>query len=833
MNIKELFEGAAPKLPGAPSGVSIMTPDQFLAKSAEGKEPKPDEDVAEGFNEGTNDTVNSLTNLRATVKQILTGRAKYPQGFASQLEVVLYDAINALRDSPEQGARNTVNELSDLRAIAKQVQTGKGQFPQGYTGRLEWVLYDAIKQIENVPKGVAEGYQLDEGAVETITALVKKIPGIGKYYQMAQQYKPQLIEILKTSKSGKEVKQKMEQLAAGQSATVAESGMMKQLGGLAVGGGSILSTMWMNAMGMIDGVLAHAAAGEVGGAVASGSILGLIPVTLMLFAAMLLFKGSKQSSDEKAQAFQAQRGQQGVAEDQLNELDMFAPVTTFIKMTDGSYVQADWRRGQGNAGFSDSASFINFKPVNPTVAKQLGLDSHQRNNSISNHRDGTIASGGDYQGSGPMSSRRYEVVDYNKPETMEKLPDEIKPELIKWVQKQGVAEGEDQLNRIRKLSGLEEATKLSAPQRDFGDEEFQDYMKRTVGTPDLDKKTGQVKVDKKGKEKYVSGKLKTDKYKLPYIHRSSAIKYYSPEGKRYDPEQIKAVLKQRPKKLLKQNEKMKHSNGELEQFFNIGFAALVGIALDENTNNLIIVNTCPGAGSCKIDCFAMGGGKIQYEAPWQSDGKILTYLLNDPDGFFNQLSSEITKEESDGKKGGYKVSIRWHDAGDFFSPEYMDLAFKLADKFPNVDFYAYTKMAGAALGKKPDNFIINWSEGAHTSQEKQVKANDPNLDKTKNSRIVPDKLFQDLLVKNEKGNLIKGEAGQWQVVPEKLPELKQRLASEYGVSANSILSYDEWEQKTNRGKKEVPVKYNVIVAPGEPDLSANSHGVLGTFLLKH
>jgi hypothetical protein len=347
------------------------------------------------------------------------------------------------------------------------------------------------------------------------------------------------------------------------------------------------------------------------------------------------------------------------------------------------------------------------------------------------------------------------------------------------------------LHRIRELSGLDEATKLSAPQRDFGDEEFQDYMKRTVGTPDIDKKTGQVKVDKKGKEKYVSGKLKTDKYKLPYIHRSSAIKYYSPEGKRYDPEQIKAVLKQRPKKLLKQNEKMKHSNGELEQFFNIGFAALVGIALDENTNNLIIVNTCPGAGSCKVDCFAMGGGKIQYEAPWQSDGKILTYLLNDPDGFFNQLSSEIAKEESDGKKGGYKVSIRWHDAGDFFSPEYMDLAFKLADKFPDVDFYAYTKMAGAALGKKPANFIINWSEGAHTSQEKQVKANDPNLAKTKNSRIVPDKLFQDLLVKNEKGNLIKGSNGQWQVVPEKLPELKQRLASEYGVSANSILSYDE------------------------------------------
>jgi hypothetical protein len=177
------------------------------------------------------------------------------------------------------------------------------------------IIADAEPEFkESVNQGVAEGYQLDEGAIETITALVKKIPGIGKYYQMAQQYKPQLIEILKTSKSGKEVKQKMEQLAAGQSATVAESGMTKQLGGLAVGGGSILSTMWMNAMGLIDGVLAHAAAGEVGGAVASGSILGLIPVTLMLFAAMLLFKGSKQGSDEKAQTFQTQRSQQGMAE---------------------------------------------------------------------------------------------------------------------------------------------------------------------------------------------------------------------------------------------------------------------------------------------------------------------------------------------------------------------------------------------------------------------------------------------------------------------------------------------------------------------------------------
>lgn len=400
---------------------------------------------------------------------------------------------------------------------------------------------------------------------------------------------------------------------------------------------------------------------------------------------------------------------------------------------------------------------------------------------------------------------------------------------------QGVSEGEEHLARIRKLSGLEEATKLPAQSRDLGGQEFQDYMKRIQGTPDVDK-AGNVKVDKKGNEKYVTGKTKTDKYKMPYIHRSSVITYLSPDGKTYSEDAIKKTLAIRPKALLKQNEKMKHSNGEFEQFFNVGFAALTGIALDEQTNNLIIVNTCPGAGSCKVDCFAMKGGKVQFKNAWQSDGRILTYLLNDPDGFFNQLSAEITKESEAGKKGdkkfpgGWNVTVRWHDAGDFFSPEYLDLALKMAAKHPDVKFYAYTKMAGAALAKKPDNFIINWSEGASSSQEKQVKAQDPNLEQTKNSRIVPEKLFYDLLAKDEKGNLAKGPAGQWQPAsPEALKQMKQRIAQAYNISPSSILSYDEYTSKP----KVAGMKYNVIVAPGEGDISANDPNVLSTLLLRH
>jgi hypothetical protein len=227
----------------------------------------------------------------------------------------------------------------------------------------------------------------------------------------------------------------------------------------------------------------------------------------------------------------------------------------------------------------------------------------------------------------------------------------------------------------------------------------------------------------------------------------------------------------------------------------------------------------------------MKGGKVQFEGPWLSDGRILTFLLNDPDGFFNQLSNEITKEEKLAQKGGYNLTIRWHDAGDFFSPEYQALAFKLAAAHPDVKFYAYTKIADAALGQKPSNFIVNWSEGASTSQEKQVKQQDPQLDVTKNSRIVPSKLFYDLLKKDSEGKLDKTADGAWQPRDAAaLEELKDRLAQQYNLKRDSIIDYNEMMATPQKNNIK---KWNVIIAPGEGDISANRQDVLSTLLLKH
>lgn len=358
---------------------------------------------------------------------------------------------------------------------------------------------------------------------------------------------------------------------------------------------------------------------------------------------------------------------------------------------------------------------------------------------------------------------------------------------------------------------LEEADLFGAPAKSWDDKDVSDYLQKTV--------------DKE--------KTKGDRFKIPYVHRSSALKFYDSKGKKFDLDKMKSTISQRPDKILKKNEKMEHSSGEKEQFFNVGFAALTGLALDERTNEFKIVNTCPGAGSCKIDCFARGGGKIQFEGPWISDARLLTWILNDPKSFEEQLKKEIAAANKRYNKDGIKVSIRWHDSGDFFSPEYVDMAINIAKAFPTTDFYAYTKIADVALASLPKNFQINWSEGAHTSQEKKIKMFDPRLEKVKHSRIVPTKLtdgtpiFSDLLKKDAEGKLIKSPEGAWVITD--MPKLKQRLADLYKIPVHSILDYDEMMAKSEGNEK----KWNVIIAPGQGDISAKRADVLGTLLLKH
>lgn len=68
--------------------------------------------------------------------------------------------------------------------------------------------------------------------------------------------------------------------------------------------------------------------------------------------------------------------------------------------------------------------------------------------------------------------------------------------------------------------------------------------------------------------------------------------------------------------------------------------------------------------------------------------------------------------------------IRIHVGGDFFSKEYMKAWFLVAEKFPNIIFYAYTKSIGywvSMLNEVPNNMKLNASLGG--SQDNLIYEN--------------------------------------------------------------------------------------------------------------
>ena len=349
---------------------------------------------------------------------------------------------------------------------------------------------------------------------------------------------------------------------------------------------------------------------------------------------------------------------------------------------------------------------------------------------------------------------------------------------------------------------LDEADMLGATTRILPPGELQAYLQRTAA----------------------GEKEKLDKYKMPYVHRGN-IEIKDEADRTFDLDKLKAAITARPEKILKQNEKITHSGGGSTVYFNIGLPALKGLAVNESTGEFVVVDTCPGAGACKVYCYAKKGGYVQWKASSLSQTKQLNFLLNDPEGYKAKLKSELSAAEKKFGKKGTKVVVRWHDAGDFFSPDYLNLAYSIARDFPNIDFYAYTKVASVAQGDKPSNFKMNFSAGATPEQEKQI-----DFAKTKHSTVVPKQMFDDLILKDEDGKLIRDPNDKMQFKsPEALDILRKKLAAKYNMPEDSVITYDEMMQ--------IPVgtepKWNVIVKPGDGDDSANRADVIGTWLLIH
>ena len=203
MNFKELHEGAEPKMPGAPKGISIMTPQQFVAKSAAGEEPQPEEGVAEGSDENLAD----LSKIKTDKLQQLHAMHRHygqtdPRSKAA-----------AQRGAEELKKRGVTVPVDENQGVA---EGSNNDYRQGVDDGVEYFLYtdgegDTIKDVflqmkrsatepksEKYWRGVVDGMksvqseeQVEQGVAEgseTAADIDKKIE-FHKQGQAAAQYK--------------------------------------------------------------------------------------------------------------------------------------------------------------------------------------------------------------------------------------------------------------------------------------------------------------------------------------------------------------------------------------------------------------------------------------------------------------------------------------------------------------------------------------------------------------------------------------------------------------------------------------------------------------------
>lgn len=301
-----------------------------------------------------------------------------------------------------------------------------------------------------------------------------------------------------------------------------------------------------------------------------------------------------------------------------------------------------------------------------------------------------------------------------------------------------------------------------------------------------------------------------------------------------DMEKFKALITSPPPSIFDQNPKMeKTDKGKAQMTVNTGLPAIVGVIFDEKQQKFYKINTCPGAGSCKLVCYARKGFYGMNDGKSLKLIQRLNLLMNDPDEYYNMIMDELeptaVKLKRQGRRSGEDIQlvIRWNDAGDFFSDTYYQIAQRvtadlLADGY-NVKSYAYTKQ-GKYMDLATSDFIMNFSRGANKREMGKV-----DITKVKQSVIVPREMFKDIFQK-DKAHYVKDEAtGLPKFVEGGEQELKKRIAQEYDIPMDTLLYLNQLPKQ--QGEK---LQYNAIVLPtGDGDIAAQREDVKITFLLIH
>jgi hypothetical protein len=357
---------------------------------------------------------------------------------------------------------------------------------------------------------------------------------------------------------------------------------------------------------------------------------------------------------------------------------------------------------------------------------------------------------------------------------------------------------------------VEEALKLDAPQKPWSRDEMHSYVDR-------------IKTDTK---------TKADKFK-PIIHGSNVKAIVKDDGTtEWDLDDLAKQITTRPTAILGTNAKMAKSKEEGAMTYDLTLPALSGIVVDEETGEFVEIKTCPGAGECQLFCYARKGGYRMFPDSSMSAARALNFLVNDPAGYMAMFDKEVKMAQARTSKAGIKLLVRIHDAGDFFSKEYYDLAMNVAKNNPGAKFYFYTKMGDIATDPDaPDNVVGQFSSGAQNREVKKVQLVKNAGRHVKDAITLPKDMFRDLFITDAKGKYVKDAKGRTQVKgPQEWHQFKQQLAAKYKIDPDSIITYDEM----NRIPEGPKPKWNVVVFPaGHGDLGAPRLDVQNQFLMFH
>lgn len=313
--------------------------------------------------------------------------------------------------------------------------------------------------------------------------------------------------------------------------------------------------------------------------------------------------------------------------------------------------------------------------------------------------------------------------------------------------------------------------------------------------------------------------------------------FYS-EGGEVDVEKLKKNITKRPSKIFKQNEKAKRTtDGGLVMTVNTGIPAIWGTIYDEDANRFVYVNTCPGAGACQINCYALKSGYMYDHAVLKAT-RTLNFMMNDPEGYEKQAESELEKIASN-LGDDVSLEVRWNDSGDFFSKTYFQIAKNvtknLIEKGYNIKSYAYTKMGDLMSMENDEDFKMVFSTNANPKNRTQI-----DFKKSRFSHMVPYEVFRAGIFSRWNKNLGRNTAhiemdenGKpvW-LNPDSREELRQRIFDKYNEEFDldiSKLVYQD-ELPTQRGEKN---EYVAIMIPRDPDIAPQRSDVRGVFILEH